>query len=80
MTMEQWSASNLAYLAITTWVTFVIALLYSLLGAFNMIALLIRWHNDKCAQNISATKVIYAVVTYWSIFAILNYFLNTLTY
>jgi len=80
MTIEQWSASNLSYLAILTWINFVIALTYSCLVTFNILALLIRWHNGNCSYNIKCGKAVSLVVTLWSIFAILNYFLNILNY
>jgi hypothetical protein len=76
MQFEQWQTSAEAYLAFATIISFIVALSTTINSSINILGMMVRWHHNKCCYDIGWVKSTTIVVTLWTIFAILKYFLG----
>lgn len=73
MTLEAWSNSYEAYLAIFRGIFFVLALYTSIISGVNTLGILVAWHNRNCQGAVNWVKVPVYVTILWSIYALLGY-------
>ena len=79
MTIEQWSATPEAYLAILTLIALVLAIYYTIRAIMGAAAMLTKWHRSDCRYDIHWGTMTFKMTFLWTTFAVLKYFMGVLT-